>query len=78
MEEMNSAILDIAKYLRQRNQTAIKFLCDDIISDEKLIQCKNGTDLILLIKKEGLFSNDNMDFLIDLLNNIPRKDLISI
>ena len=50
-KKINSAILDIAKYLRQRDQTAIKFLCDDIISDEKLIQCKNEVDLILLIKK---------------------------
>jgi hypothetical protein len=55
----------------------IKFLCDGIISDEKLIQCKNGIDLISLIQKEGLFSDNNVDYLINLLDIIPRKDLKS-
>ncbi|XP_065673345.1 uncharacterized protein LOC136090524 [Hydra vulgaris] len=71
-------MIKIGAMLTHDNVMEIKYIFADKIGDGVLETIKNGSDMIKALERIGTIDEDNYKELVDLLENLGRKDLISI
>ncbi|XP_047146586.1 THO complex subunit 1 isoform X2 [Hydra vulgaris] len=71
-------MIKIGAGLTHGNVTEIKYIFADKIGDGFLETIKDGLDMIKVLERIGIIDEDNYKELVDLLENLGRKDLISI
>ncbi|XP_030056600.1 FAS-associated death domain protein [Microcaecilia unicolor] len=76
MTEFLVLLHSISTNLSKDDLDHLKFLCRENISKRKLENVKSGIDLFGILMEQQEISNDNVDFLLNLLKNLKRGDLV--
>lgn len=75
MDTFSVTLLNISKKLDEKELADMKFLCQKKIVKKKMESISNATDLFRHLKELVVISEDNLSFLVQLLNTINRPDL---
>lgn len=74
-ETFNALLLDISNQLREEDLSKMKFLVRDHVGKRDLERIASGHGLFQALAERGHLGPENLDFLIGVLQGIPRVDL---
>uniref|UniRef100_A0A3P9LQ53 Fas (tnfrsf6)-associated via death domain n=1 Tax=Oryzias latipes TaxID=8090 RepID=A0A3P9LQ53_ORYLA len=74
-ETFNALLLDISNQLKEEDLSKMKFLVRDHVGKRDLERIASGHGLFQALAERGHLGPENLDFLIGVLQGIPRVDL---
>ncbi|NXK66960.1 FADD protein, partial [Sylvietta virens] len=78
VDRLLSLLHSISSRLSDKELSAMKFLCLNIVKKGKLATVQSARDLFNILMELQEITNDNLNFLKQLLQHIDRKDLLAL